>query len=74
MGNEHLVLYYTVVEGSNIDDESLRAALAASSLAEYMVPDTYMRLDTMPMTPNGKINRKTLPMPELKRSIFTVTC
>jgi amino acid adenylation domain-containing protein/thioester reductase-like protein len=69
MGNEHLVLYYTVVEGSDIDDEALRAALAASSLAEYMVPDTYMRLDTMPMTPNGKINRKVLPMPELKRSI-----
>ncbi len=38
MGNEHLVLYYTVVDGSDIDDESLRAALAASSLAEYMVP------------------------------------
>ena len=69
MGNEHLVLYYTVAEGATIDDESLRAALAASSLAEYMVPDTYMRLEAMPMTPNGKINRKTLPMPELKRSI-----
>ena len=69
MGNEHLVLYYTVVEGSDIDDEALRSALAASSLAEYMVPDTYMRLDAMPMTPNGKINRKVLPMPELKRSI-----
>ncbi len=69
MGNEHLVLYYTVVEGSDIDDEALRAALAASSLAEYMVPDTYMRLDAMPMTPNGKINRKVLPMPELSRSI-----
>ena len=69
MSNEHLVLYYTVVEGSDIDDEALRAALAASSLAEYMVPDTYMRLDAMPMTPNGKINRKVLPMPELKRSI-----
>ncbi len=69
MGNEHLVLYYTVVDGSDIDDETLRAALAASSLAEYMVPDTYMRLDAMPMTPNGKINRKALPMPELKRSI-----
>ena len=69
MGNEHLVLYYTADEGSSIDDEAIRAALAASSLAEYMVPDAYMRLDSMPMTPNGKINRKVLPMPELKRSI-----
>ena len=69
MGNEHLVLYYTAVDGSTIGDEAIRAALAASSLAEYMVPDAYMRLDTMPMTPNGKINRKALPMPELKRSI-----
>jgi thioester reductase-like protein len=69
MGNEHLVLYYTADEGSSIDDEAIRTALAASSLAEYMVPDAYMRLDSMPMTPNGKINRKVLPMPELKRSI-----
>ena len=69
MGNEHLVLYYTVNEGSSIDDETIRSALAASSLAEYMVPDTYMRLDAMPMTPNGKINRKVLPVPELKRTI-----
>ena len=69
MGNEHLVLYYTVADGFTVSDEEVRAALAASSLAEYMVPDAYMRLDTMPMTPNGKINRKALPTPELKRSI-----
>ena len=76
MGNEHLVLYYTVSDGTSaedagsvISDDDIRAALAASSLAEYMVPDAYMRLDAMPMTPNGKINRKALPMPELKRSI-----
>ncbi len=69
MGNEHLVLYYTVDEGSPVDDDAIRAALAASSLAEYMVPDAYMRLDAMPMTPNGKINRKVLPVPELKRTI-----
>ncbi|MBP5508152.1 MAG: amino acid adenylation domain-containing protein [Prevotella sp.] len=83
MGNEHLVLYYTVsdvspqsgasnVAGIAINDDDIRAALAASSLAEYMVPDAYMRLDAMPMTPNGKINRKALPMPELKRSIAFV--
>ena len=69
MGNEHLVLYYTVDKAATITDEDVLKALAASSLAEYMVPDTYMRLDAMPMTPNGKINRKALPVPELKRSI-----
>ena len=67
-GNEHLVLYYTVVEGSAIGDDDILAALKASSLAEYMVPDVYMRMETMPMTPNGKINRKALPDPELQRT------
>ena len=68
MGNEHLVLYYTVNDGSTIGDEDIRKALAASSLADYMVPDTYMQMETMPMTPNGKINRKALPAPEMKRA------
>ena len=68
MGNEHLVLYYTIDKDADITEEAIRSALAASSLAEYMVPDTYMRMDSMPMTPNGKINRKALPVPELKRN------
>ena len=67
-GNEHLVLYYTVVEGAAIDSDAILAALKASSLAEYMVPDVYMKMDVMPMTPNGKINRKALPAPELQRT------
>ena len=67
-GNEHLVLYYTVVDGSPIDDAAILAALKASSLAEYMVPDVYMKMDVMPMTPNGKINRKALPAPALQRT------
>ena len=68
MGNEHLVLYYTVVDGSPIDSDSIASALKASSLADYMVPDAYMQMDSMPMTPNGKINRKALPVPEMKRA------
>ena len=67
MGNEHLVLYYTLESNSTLTDEDIRKTLAASSLAEYMVPDAYMQMDTMPMTPNGKINRKVLPIPEMKR-------
>ena len=68
LGNEHLVLYYTVADGYTIGDDDIRTALSASSLAEYMVPDAYMQLDKMPMTPNGKINRKVLPAPDLKRT------
>ena len=68
MGNEHLVLYYTLEAGSTLADEDIRKTLAASSLADYMVPDAYMKMDSMPMTPNGKINRKALPAPEMKRA------
>ena len=67
-GNEHLVLYYTLESNSTLTDEDIRKTLAASSLAEYMVPDAYMQMDAMPMTPNGKINRKVLPVPEMKRA------
>ena len=67
-GNEHLVLYYMLEAGATLGDEDIRQALATSSLADYMVPDAYMRLDVMPMTPNLKINRKALPTPELKRA------
>ena len=68
MGNEHLVLYYTLEEGSTLSDEGIQLALATSSLADYMVPDVYMKLDVMPMTPNLKINRKALPIPEMNRA------
>lgn len=59
---QHLVLYYTSPE--EIDTEELEKHLA-SRLTEYMVPDTYMRIEEMPLTPNGKTNRKALPLPEI---------
>ena len=59
---QHLCLYYTA-EGE-IDTEKLRTHLAAS-LTEYMVPDAYTMVEAMPLTPNGKINRKALPEPRI---------
>jgi amino acid adenylation domain-containing protein len=68
VGDKQLVAYYTSERRSEPDQnstgaEDLRAYLGAS-LPEYMVPAAYVKLDRMPLTANGKVDRKNLPAPE----------
>ena len=58
---QYLVCYYTA--DVEIDEKILRQHLSAK-LPKYMVPNYFMRLDAMPMTPSGKTDRKNLPMPD----------
>jgi amino acid adenylation domain-containing protein/non-ribosomal peptide synthase protein (TIGR01720 family) len=62
-GNKRLVVYYTVKEGVAVGAGELRAHLA-ERLPEYMVPAAYVQVEKMPLTPNGKLNRKDLPVPD----------
>ena len=62
-GVQHLCAYYTA--DRQIDTDALRSSLA-NVLADYMVPTAYMQLEEMPLTPNGKVNVKALPVPEIK--------
>ena len=45
-----------------VDEKTLRQALAAQ-LPDYMVPTHFVTLDSFPLTPNRKVNRKALPAP-----------
>lgn len=58
---QYLVGYYTA--DIEIDEKKLRQHLSAK-LPKYMVPNYFMCLDTMPMTPSGKTDRKNLPVPD----------
>ena len=59
--NRQLCCYY--VADAEIDVDALKQHLS-ESLTDYMVPEVYMRLDALPLNPNGKVDRRALPEPE----------
>jgi amino acid adenylation domain-containing protein len=54
---------YIVTNGA-VDISQLKTRLSAQ-LPDYMIPPYFMRLDKLPLTPTGKIDRKALPEPEI---------
>ncbi len=60
---KRLVAYLVLAPGAEIAIDALRTRLA-ERLPEYMIPATFVRIDTLPITPNGKVDRKALPAPD----------
>ena len=58
-----LVAYYVEREGQSVEVSEIRRYLQ-SKLPDYMVPQHFVKLGSMPLTPNGKVDRKALPRPE----------
>ena len=62
-GLKHLVAYVTAHEGQAVDTAGVRTWLQVG-LPEYMVPALILPLDHVPLSPNGKVDRKALPIPD----------
>ncbi len=61
--DKQLVGYVVVSPGANLTESYIRQQLR-EQLPDYMVPAAVVRLEKLPLTANGKIDRKALPAPE----------
>ena len=59
-GEKVLAAFYTTSVSGEIDKSDLRKYLQ-NHLPEYMIPGFFVELDKIPLTSNGKIDRKSLP-------------
>lgn len=66
-GDKRLITYLVAVQGAKPTSTELRHYLQ-QQLPDYMVPSTFVLLQAMPLTPNGKINRRGLPVPQIESS------
>lgn len=63
LGEQRLVAYLVLTGHAPLSGDKLKRLLG-ETLPDYMVPDTYVTLDELPMTATGKTDRKALPDPD----------
>lgn len=63
VGDKSLIAYVVAREGLTPQSKELRLYLQ-EKLPDFMVPAIFVSLETLPLTPSGKIDRKSLPKPE----------
>jgi amino acid adenylation domain-containing protein len=62
-GDKRLTAYFVPAQGKDITTAELRDSLR-QKLPEYMVPAMFVALEALPLSPNGKVDRRALPAVE----------
>ncbi|MCU1267660.1 MAG: amino acid adenylation protein [Acidobacteria bacterium] len=65
--DQQLLAYVIPAPDQSISAETLRTFLK-SRLPQYMVPASFIPLEAWPLTPNGKIDERALPLPDPSRA------
>ncbi len=62
--DDPILVGYIVPSGEQAPEPNTLRDFLRQKLPDHMVPAVYMNLEKMPLTPNGKVDRKALPAPE----------
>lgn len=65
---DHYLAAYTRLAGAPGPSTAELRAFLKERLPEYMIPSTFTQLETFPLTPNGKVDRRQLPEPDGRRA------
>jgi amino acid adenylation domain-containing protein len=63
-GDARLVAYIVPDEGAVLPDTPAWRRYLADSLPSHMIPSLFVELDKLPLTPGGKVDRRSLPAPD----------
>jgi hypothetical protein len=69
-GDKRLVAYLVAREEQTLSTSELRR-FVQDKLPDYMVPSTFMFLEALPLSTNGKVNRQSLPLPNVSCSEYS---
>lgn len=64
-GAGHLYGYYQLKEGTEATADDIKETMS-QTVTDFMIPEELLLLDTIPYTPNGKVDKRALPVPAVE--------